>query len=671
MLILSPVCFIITIATVFCVMRQLRWHWWVPALVSCGATIATAGVLQLVTGNVITFHFSGWLALIEGQHPSWLEVLGPTIPLSLPVGVFAGASIIGLEQYWSGQAEWSQLEQHRLSINNLAKERKRDRLLQDPDLERRCTSPPLGVLHDGDLYNFVQGPYVVLPPQYNLAMGVVGASGSGKTVTLERLVTIWARAGKKVVFADFKGSDPQLPTNVIAAYKAARPEAACALWPAQPMDMWRGSPTEIANRLLCVQDFTEPYYKSVAQTAVRLAVTAPDIEDRGPISCADEFMERLDADFLRRAWHGVADKMRDVQAITRKPEALDGVRLRYAGFFDALAGRFDYGFSYEDADLIVLSVPTLAEPEDAMAAARMLLTDYGHYCTRRKPRVGEDSVFIVDEFSAVTQAAPMVIDLAERVRDVGGRVIVSAQGFQGLGTNESERIRMLEALAGGLIVHRCQDPDELLKLAGTVRATEQSWQLHETGHSGMGSVKMHHRMRVDPDAVRQARVGEAWLVSHGRALHLSVRASQITDDDRDHAIRIVRHAWAQAGDDLRIGQRAEPQSWWEIPLPHLRRLNTGPTFLELEAGPDTPPEVVPPNIPPPPDPARRLLLAIFAAIREGDHQLARELVHIRQEMVPQWDGAGFLAHYIAERDKIIGLTGQCRDERRGPGLAAS
>jgi hypothetical protein len=224
-------------------------------------------------------------------------------------------------------------------------------------------------------------------------------------------------------------------------------------------------------------------------------------------------------------------------------------------------------------------------------------------------------------------------------------------------------------------VHRCQDPDELLKQAGTVRVTEQSWQLHETGHSGMGSVKMHHKMRVDPDAVRQASVGEAWLLNSGRALHMSVRRSPITAADRQRAMATVRQAWTQAAEDLRSGQTAHPQTWWEVPLPRLakrRQLNVGPTFLELAAGPDGPVPLDRPTVPPPSDPTRRLLLAIIAAIREGDLRLASELAETRQQMVPEWDSAAFLARYIAKRDNILGHTDGKRPQRpKGPGATAS
>jgi hypothetical protein len=93
----------------------------------------------------------------------------------------------------------------------------------------------------------------------------------------------------------------------------------------------------------------------------------------------------------------------------------------------------------------VLTVPTLlskaeAEAEaDADAAMRVVLEDYGHYASGRKPRHGEDAVLILDEFSALASGVDSAINLAERVRDVGVQVIVAAQSVEGLGITGRRR----------------------------------------------------------------------------------------------------------------------------------------------------------------------------------------------------------------------------------------
>lgn len=641
---LSPAALVTGPLAVWAFLAHKRRHWWEFAAVGVLVTFAVGAVLQITTGNLVAFHYGGFIDALRGTG-SWIDAVAGTLPIGVPAGITAGALYVGYAQRQTGAAEWHPVEQRRRDVNQHKADTRMAAVLADTDAEMRATAPPLGVWRGGDLGTWAQGPFAVPPPGKFPAMGLLGESGSGKTVTAERLVSLWARSGRKVIFADFKGTDPELAARVIAAYKTERPDACCALWPAQPLDIWRGSPVEIANRLLQVQDFTEPFYKGVAEAAVRLVMLAPDIDGTGPVTDSGAFMRRLDGEFLRRAYEGTPE-VREVAKVTRKPEHLDGVALRYSGFFSALAGRLDHGFSFEDCDLAILSVPTLAQRSDAMAVARMVLTDFGAYCVSRKPRIGEDVTFIVDEFSAVTEAAPMVIDLAERVRDVGGQVVVSAQSYEGLGRDDSERRRMIASLApGGLVVHRLADPDEVLKAAGTVRAVEQSWQLDDHGSSGMGSAKMAHKMRVDPDAVRQAETGEAWIVTHGRAAHVQIKMANVSAEELDHARRLVNLARLQANEDFAAGRRAQVRPWWEVPVLDRPRAELEAGGLgELMAGPDGPPGLPPAPGPVGPDP--RLVLAIIAYVRAGQVAQARRIAADAKGID---DPDTYVAELVAER----------------------
>ena len=254
------------------------------------------------------------------------------------------------------------------------------------------------------------------------AMAVVGAPGAGKTITLLRLAYLAGLLGRKVCFVDCKGTDPTLVPALIAAYRLGNPAARIGCWPDTAMDMWRGSPVQVASRLLAVEQFTEPFYQRVASAGLRLALTAPDMP---PVEGSDELLRRLDVDELAALWEGRPLQLKDIEAIG---DHLPGARLRYADFFAALAGAFDRGaWSYEDVDLAVLTVPTLLSKSEADAAMRVVLEDYGHYATGRKPREGEDALLILDEFSALASGVDCAINLAERVRDVGVQVVVAAQ----------------------------------------------------------------------------------------------------------------------------------------------------------------------------------------------------------------------------------------------------
>jgi hypothetical protein len=125
-------------------------------------------------------------------------------------------------------------------------------------------------------------------------------------------------------------------------------------------------------------------------------------------------------------------------------------------------------------------VPTLLSKAEADAAMRVVLEDYGHYASGRKPRQGEDALLVLDEFSALASGVDSAINLAERVRDVGVQVVVAAQSVEGLGDHR-QAPRLLASCAGGVVVQQCPDPERLLALAGQVRVLEHSWELDAYG----------------------------------------------------------------------------------------------------------------------------------------------------------------------------------------------
>jgi hypothetical protein len=163
----------------------------------------------------------------------------------------------------------------------------------------------------------------------------------------------------------------------------------------------------------------------------------------------------------------------------------------------------------------------LLSKAEADAAMRVVLEDYGHYATGRKPRQTEDALLILDEFSALASGVDSAINLAERVRDVGVQVVVAAQSVEGLG-NQHQAPRLLASCAGGVVVHQCPDPERLLALAGTVRDVEHNWEVDRWGPRGVAKARMRDRSRVDPELVRAAQPGEAWVIQAGHAVHLRV-----------------------------------------------------------------------------------------------------------------------------------------------------
>ncbi|TQJ08817.1 hypothetical protein FB458_1913 [Lapillicoccus jejuensis] len=320
----------------------------------------------------------------------------------------------------------------------------------------------LGVVVDGDLDEMRQGKHAVLPEAYaNRSFQLSGKPGSGKTVTAERLVFLLAKMGRRIVYVDCKGTDPDLAMRLSAACIAARgPGVRVHHFPSEPLNGWIGTPAEVANRLIATQDTTEPYYESTLQTAVRVAMGVHASQAAGgTVTSSTELMRRFDAAFLTRAYQGTSQQSL-VADLVRDRQVLPGVKMRFAALFEAVAGGFDGTASYGDADLIFLSLP-FASKADATAVVRLLLADFTHYCSdpSRKDRRGDDVKMIIDEASALTHLSDQIIDLAERVRDVGGSVDVSNQSFEGSGDNEDQRKRLRGAMAGGTILHSSDNPE--------------------------------------------------------------------------------------------------------------------------------------------------------------------------------------------------------------------
>src|SRR4030095_15473078 len=173
-------------------------------------------------------------------------------------------------------------------------------------------------------------------------------------------------------------------------------------------------------------------------------------------------------------------------------------------------------------DLAVLTVPTLLSKAEADAAMRVVLEDYGHYATGRKPRTRADALLVLDEFSALASGVDSAINLAERVRDVGVQVVVAAQSVEGLG-NQHQAPRLLASCAGGVVVHQCPDPERLLALAGTARGVEHNWEVGSSwGRRRVAKPRMRAPSRIAPELVRSAPPGEAWVIQAGHAVHLRV-----------------------------------------------------------------------------------------------------------------------------------------------------
>jgi hypothetical protein len=382
------------------------------------------------------------------------------------------------------------------------------------------------------------------------------------------------------------------------------------------MDGWRGSPAALHNRLMAMLGWSEPYYQDVASLLLRLALNAPG-ED-GSVRSSAQLMARMDPELLVRLYEHDPDRRREAESLVGRDQAraVKGAIGRFANFFDAGM----CGWSFEDVDFAYLRAPYLAGRQDADAAMRLLLEDFAHYATLRKPRRGEDATLVFDEFSAIAGGREAAIQLVERVRDAGCALYLSAQSADGLG-DEAQQRRLVGACSGGLLIHAMPDPETLLRAAGVVKVVEQTWRLDSQGPTGNSSARIGERPRIEPGAVQQAREGEAWYIARGRFEHLMVARTQISDGYRARAHAMVALARSWRPSEVLPGAR----TWVEASQAGLEALSGLQGHLAIEPPPDADGDGL--GSPTAPEPAgHRLRLAVAAAAHDGDQDAIAILV---------------------------------------------
>jgi len=615
-------------------LRATGIRWWKLALASL-AVVAAVIWMQGGPGPALAHHVAGYVDWVrqygapERHLPMPGAFLVPQLPLAIPVGLLAAAlNLAGRRQAIDpGEVRRQQRETQR----RMAAAVKRAALVRDDHFG----IPALGVRIDGDLGWADKRGLVTVP---RLMQGrsrlIVGTSGTGKTVDVEREAFIAARAGRKFFVVDGKGTDPGFVERALAGYLWGNPHARLALWPELPMDGWRGTPAAIHNRLVAMLGWTEPYYKDVASLLLRLVLNAPG-ED-GPIRSSTALMARMDPDLLVSLYEHDPDRRREAESLVGRDQAraVKGAIGRFANFFAAVAGGFDageHGWSFENVDFAYFRAPYLAGREDADACMRLLLEDFAHYATLRKPRKGEDATLVFDEFSAISGGRETAIQLTERVRDAGCAIYLSAQSADGLG-DERQQARLVGACSGGLLLHAQPDPAGLLSAAGVVKVVEQTWRLDSDGPTGNSSARIGERPRIEAGAVQQAREGEAWLIARGRYEHLMVARTTISDGYRARAHAIVALARSLRPGAVMPGAR----TWAEAQAGGMEPLSGLAEHLAIAPPPDDLPVAPDGDGPPPsgrgdgalgePEAAEgpllsvgyRLRLAVAAAARDGD-----------------------------------------------------
>jgi hypothetical protein len=364
---------------------------------------------------------------------------------------------------------------------------------------------------------------------------IVGATGSGKTVSEAWIAARMIEAGHGAIAIDPKG-DRMLRTELRRAALAANrpflewtPAGPCSYNP------YAGDGDgEIVDKALAGEVFTEPHYLRQAQRylghAVRamraagVAVTVPSLVEHLQPDRLELTARSLDAsegepigDYVislterqRRELAGVRDRL-SILAESDVRRWLDPAQAPTIDLRDAVRSRAVVYFAL-DAD----RRPLLAQMV-AVALVSDLVTLAAHLQTEPTP-----TVVLIDEFSAL--AARQVSRLFGRARSAGLSVLLATQELADLQAADASLRDQILGNVQAVIAHRQNVPgsaETIAKLASMrpVWLTSQ-YTDHVLGHYGpadRGNRRRDYDYRIHPSSVQQLATGQALVITPGGA----------------------------------------------------------------------------------------------------------------------------------------------------------
>jgi len=354
---------------------------------------------------------------------------------------------------------------------------------------------------------------------------VVGATGSGKTVTQALIAAGAIERGLGAVVVDPKG-DELLRERVRAA--AERAERAFLEWtPSGPTTYnpyAHGTPGEIADKALAGERYSEPHYLRQAQRYLahaaralaavgdgatplrllelmdprRLEVLARTIGDEHHARLLFDYLDSLDA----RARAGLAGT-RDRLAILAESEL--GAWLAPAAGAPAL----DLLEAVRDGAVVYFCLEADRLPLLSRMLAAAIVGDLVTVAAsgQAQPR---PTIVAIDEFSAI--AAEGVARLFGRARAAGFSLLLATQELADLRAAGPELLEQVLGNVETLIAHRQSVPDSaelVARIAGTRPAWSTREQLTHSVPTGRVSRSRAREFAIHPDVIRTLGTGTA------------------------------------------------------------------------------------------------------------------------------------------------------------------
>jgi hypothetical protein len=421
---------------------------------------------------------------------------------------------------------------------------------------RIAPSPALTALRDGKMAigRTESGETISIP--FGVSDGgrhalIVGATGSGKTVTQTWIAAQAVEAGLGAIVVDPKG-DPRMRGHLLdAAEKTGRRFVEWSpLGPSVYNPFGHGAASEIADKALAGERFTEPHYQRQAQRYLGHAVRA--LRGAGIEVSLPALVEHLDPARLEVLARALPDQQlaqathEYLDSLTPRQRAdLGGVRDRLAIMAESDVGpwldpatpgahTFDLLRAVRERAVVYFDLKADAWPLLAHMLGVAIVQDLQ---TTVAALQGSPvaTVVVIDEFAAI--AAEQVVHLFGRARSAGINLLLGTQELSDL--RLEGRRQLLEQVLGNLsalVVHRQVVP-ESSELISQLAGSRGVWR---TSHSDSGhwTRTRSSAALLAPEEIRTLPAGWAATIELGGGA--GVRVGQVFSSVVQSTARRVR-----------------------------------------------------------------------------------------------------------------------------------
>lgn len=379
----------------------------------------------------------------------------------------------------------------------------------------------------------------------NMHMQILGSTGFGKTCILLSAVNYHIRKNRSVVIVDGKGGK-DLYFQILALAKEHGREDDVVLFSLQYPEMSstfnplrRGSPTEIKDKLIGAQIWTEEYYKKVAERVLIIVLNAfadcdvvPTFEKIyqalvNPMSLGLKNFKNEDIEKDFKAYCSNHQKStRDYSGIAADMIAV--TKSNFKHLFEERPDGIDFLEAYNQKKIILFQLPTARYEETAKRLGRIVLHDIKTACSYVEaeylPHQKRLFPVIIDEFASF--AFPSFIDFLNKARSSGAAITILHQSMGDLNVVGEHYAQQICENTNTKIFLRVDDPETtkyISSLMGTRKTIKYTYETHRRlffrYKTGGASEREVDEFIAHPNEFRVLNMGEGivYVKTHTKA----------------------------------------------------------------------------------------------------------------------------------------------------------